>query len=141
MFCDIYGNKCFDNAMNDVSIEEDCECPMECNSISYSFSLVSNPFNPEEMCPNINKKGDYVMKEFYNKKFPPQFIRRLIQLKNNVSSDAQDYCKNNLQYRAEVTFKMATDSIDVTVMSRRLSFFDMVSAFGKNKNNLPYPGQ
>ena len=54
-----------------------------------------------------------------------------MKIKNNVSEDAQEYCKKNLQYRAELIFKMATDSVSVTVMSQRLSFFDKMSAFGK----------
>ena len=52
-------------------------------------------------------------------------------IKYNVSKDPIDYCKKNLKYRAEVIFRLATDSLSVTVMSRRLSFFDKMSAFGK----------
>ena len=70
------------------------------------------------------------MKPFYENKFPPQFIRRLKQFKDNSSSQEQDYCKKNIQYRAEVIFRMATDTMSVTVMSPRLSFFDKMSAFG-----------
>ena len=71
-----------------------------------------------------------MMKQFYEHKFPPQFIRKLIEVKDNVSSNATEYCKRNLEYRAEVIFRMATDSVTVTVMSSRLSFFDMMSSFG-----------
>ena len=67
----------------------------------------------------------------YAHKIPPQFERKLIEIKNNVSSDQVDYCKRNLQYRAMVIFRLATDSMSVTVMSSRLSFFDKMSAFGK----------
>ena len=70
------------------------------------------------------------MAEFYTHKSPPQFIRKLIEYKDNTSSDPSDTCKVNIQYRAEVIFRLATDSISVTVMSRRLSFFDKLSAFG-----------
>ena len=135
MFCDVYGNICFEKSMNNVTLEDICDCPNECNSISYSFSVVSTPFDPKEMCPrNVKKESeDFLMKEFYLNKFPPQFVRRLIEFSNvNVSSREGDYCERNIQYRAEINFRLATNSISVTTMSRRLSFFDQLSAFGKN---------
>ena len=69
------------------------------------------------------------MKEFYQNT-PPKFVRKLIEFKNNVSSDEIEYCHRNIQYRAEITFFLATDSVSVTAMTRRLSFFDQLSAFG-----------
>ena len=42
-----------------------------------------------------------------------------------------DNCKRNLQYRAEVVFKMASDSMSVTVISKRLTILDKMLAFGK----------
>ena len=58
-------------------------------------------------------------------------LRELNKFKNNVSEISLDeHCKKNLRFRAEVIFRLATDSMDVTVISRRLSFFDMMSAFG-----------
>merc|ERR1712218_79665 len=109
---------------------DNCDCPMECNSISYSFSLVSTPFNPEKVCLGDKSKGYFLMKDFYNHKSPPQYIRRLMELKDNISSNPEEVCKKKIPYRAEVIFRMATDSISVTVMSKRLSFFDKMSAFG-----------
>ena len=49
----------------------------------------------------------------------------------NASADVGDVCTTNIQYRAEIIFKLATNNIQVTVTSRRLSFFDKLSAFGK----------
>ena len=119
--------------MKNVTIEDNCDCPNECNSITYSFSVVSTPFDPKEMCPRKSGSQDFLMKEFYDNKSPPQFIRKLTEFKFNISSDAEDYCKERLQYRAEITFKLASNSLSVTVMSRRLSFYDKLSAFGKNR--------
>ena len=133
MFCDIYGNKCFDDSMHNYfnTTKYNCLCPTECDSISYSYTTMSTPFDENELCPSFSEYSeDFLMKPFYDNKFPPQFIRKLMKLKNNVSDDAQEYCKKNLQYRAEVIFKMATDTMSVTVMSPRLSFFDKMSAFG-----------
>ena len=130
----MYGYHCFEKAMENITIENNCNCPIECNSVSYSFSFVSTPFDHEEMCPSDRHKEDFLMKEFYDNKFPPQFIRKMREFKgykDNVSSDARENCYKNIKYRAEIIFTLATDSISVTVMSRRLSFFDKMSAFGK----------
>ena len=129
---------CFEKNMKNSSYEETCDCPMECNTISYSFSIVSTPFDPEELCPYIFdgymnflwRAGDFLMRPFYENKSPPQVVRKMMKIKNNISDSAMDYCKKNLAFRAEVIFKIATDSMSVTFMSRRLSFFDKMSAFG-----------
>ena len=102
---------------------------MECNTLSYQFSVVSTPLDPEERC----NPSDSLMKPFYENKFPSQVTRNLIEVKYNISNHPTDYCKRNLQYRAEVIFRMATDTMPVTVISRRLSFFDKMSAFGQRK--------
>ena len=78
--------------------------------------------------------SNFLMKEFYLHKNPPKYIRKLNEFKNNISSDETDTCKINIQYRAKVVFTLATDNMPVTVMKRRLSFFDKMSAFGKHKH-------
>ena len=122
--------------MDDISLDGSCDCPKECNSISYSFSLMSSPLDPWKECPKRIQEKDFLMKEFYDTevhgKYPPRYIRRLIQIKENISSyDGGEYCKKYLRYRAEVTFRLATNSLSAVVRSRRLSSYDQLSAFGK----------
>ena len=128
--------------MKNIPTDWICDCPMECNTISFSFSVVVTPFDPEEMCPKYNNFDndydfdDFLMKPFYdrNRIFSPKFEKKLLEIKNNVSMTyAEDEdCKENLSYRAVVNFKLVTDTMSVTVLSRRLSFFDKLSAFGKS---------
>ena len=128
--CDIYGNICFENVMKNKS-KESCDvekCPMDCNSISYSYSIVSTPFKEKELCSSKGKGS--IFEEFYNHPFPPRFIARARTFFYNESSKLSDLCARYLPYRAEVTFRLATDTVSVTVRSRRLSFFDKLSAFG-----------
>ena len=66
--------------------------------------------------------------------FPPMFISRARKFISNESSDLTELCKRLLPYRAEVTFRLATDTVSVTVRTRRLSFFDKLSAFGNLKH-------
>ena len=103
---------------------------MECNSISYSYSFVTRPFDFKEMCFREKGSKDFLMKPLYKNKFPDQYVRRLTQFKLNVPSSEIEYCKREIQYRAEVKFFLATDSVSVTDMTRRLSSFDKLSAFG-----------
>ena len=122
--------------MDDVTIEKECNCPMECDSIGYAFTIVSTPFDPEEMCPSNfkNSKSEsksFLMKEFYSNLSPPQFMRKLNELTTNASSNVGDICKRNLEYRAQVIFRLAANTLPLTIMSRRKSPFDKLSDFGK----------
>ena len=123
--------------MDNDALEENCDCPMECNSISYSFNIESKEFDPKEVCPNIMgglndiaRYDNFVMKPFYKQKYPVKFVRKLMKIKSNVSDTDMAYCKKNLEYRSEVIFQLATNTMSVTVLSSRLSFFDKMSSFG-----------
>ena len=129
-FCDIYGNICFDTIMSDKSLEKACNCPMNCNRISYSFSYNSERFDPEEICLGPSAKSDFLMKEFYENPFPNHFIRNLRKFNKNETSDAEEICKKNSHYRAKITFRLATDYVTTTIKTRRLNFFDMLSGIG-----------
>ena len=92
LICDIYGNICFENVMTNNS-KESCDvgkCPMDCNSISYSYSIVSTPFKEEELCPSKGK--DSIFEEFYNNPFPPRFISSIRTFFFNESSKPSDQC-------------------------------------------------
>lgn len=128
-FCDMYGNVCFKSIMKNESLQ--CECPMDCNSITYSVTMISTPFDTKGMCSKTQKSAHPLMSEFYRKPFPNYLVRRIKMFTKNASADVADVCTTNIQYRAEIIFKLATNNIQVTVTSRRLSFFDKLSAFGK----------
>ena len=115
-----------------------CDCPIECNSISYSYSFVSRPFDPEKMCFSEKSSKDFLMKPLYKNKLPEKFVRRLKHFYKNGTSHKNeiDFCKRDIQYRAMVKFFLATESVSVTAMTRRLSFFDKLSAFGMTKHKL-----
>ena len=70
------------------------------------------------------------MEEYYKIPFPQNFIRKLRNIVNNEIYDDYEICKKNIQYRTEVHFQIATNTMPVTVISRRLSFFDKLSGFG-----------
>ena len=127
-FCDAFGYICFEEMMENNTVV--CDCPMDCDSVQYSYSIVSTPMTEEKECPTNGKDSDF--EEFYKKPFPPKFVLRAREfMKKTNSSRVVDHCKQLLRYRAKVTFRLATDTVSVTVRSRRLSFFDKLSGFGK----------
>ena len=78
-FCDNYGIFCFEMAMKNVTKEEECFCPLECDAINYSYYYVSSPFNPDKMCPGSRKdiSANFLMKEFYLNPMPPVLLSRM----------------------------------------------------------------
>ena len=108
------------------------KCPIDCNSVSYSYSIVSTPFKETELCPSGGTGS--IFEEFYKNPFPPRFMTRARTFFFNESSKPSDLCRKYLPYRAQVTFRLATDTVSVTVRTRRLSFFDKLSAFGNLKH-------
>ena len=71
------------------------------------------------------------MRQFYENEFPPKMMRRMKKVYFNVTDKQKEICKANIPYRAEIKFRLATDTMTVTVTSRRLSFFDKLSSIGK----------
>ena len=63
LFCDVFGNICFERMMANSSNGAACRCPMDCSSVSYSYSIVSTPLLPEEECSKDGK--DSIFEEFY----------------------------------------------------------------------------
>ena len=44
MFCDLMSNICFDQVIRNTSTLLKCNCPMDCNYVSYSYSIVREVF-------------------------------------------------------------------------------------------------
>ena len=72
--------------MANDTLDEQCSCPMECDSITYSFNVVSTPFNEKGLCSGQQKNPNPLMSEFYKKPFPKIFVRKLKKMtkKNNI---------------------------------------------------------
>ena len=127
----MYGNYCFETSMRNVTIEDECDCHLECDAISYTYYYVSSPFDPDEMCPRKVVDDDFLMKQFYINPMPPQLLRKMEYYAFNKTMKQNDICRTSINYKAEVIFRLATNTMSVTVSSRRLSFFDKLSGFGK----------
>ena len=127
----MYGSLCFEESMKNFTSENECDCPLDCDSITYSYSLVSSPLKGDELCARSQSSPTPLMTNFYEKPFPKLFIRQLRNFAKNISADTYEICSKYLKYRAVVIFQLATNDVSVTITSRRLSFFDKLSGFGK----------
>ena len=116
--------------MKNSKKEDSCDCPLECNAIKYSYYYVSSPLDPVKMCPSSKGSEDFLMRDFYENPMPPMLLKRMEMFVYNSSDRIPISCMKNIPYRAEVTFRLATNTMTVTVTSRRLSFFDKLSGFG-----------
>ena len=89
---------------------------------------------PDKLCPK-KPTHDFMMKPFYKDPMPPQLLNRMELFAFNDSTyDPREICKEKIKYQALVTFKLTTNTMSVTVSSRRLSFFDKLSGFGELSN-------
>ena len=90
----------------------------------------SAPFDSDVVCPGSRYRKPFLMKPYYQFK-KPHLLMKLEGLYFNKSFGIADVCKDKIQYMAQITFRLATDTMTVAVSSRRLSFFDKLSSFGK----------
>ena len=121
--------------MKNAQIIEKCNCPLECEAITYDYEYVSTPFDPDVMCPNLAGKAN-LMKDYYDNPLPSKMSRNMMAYFNfSPPKSDSDVCKHDIQFRAMVIFRLATDTMTVTTTSRRLSFFDKLSSFGKKNHN------
>ena len=51
--------------------ESACDCPVECNTISYSFRVVITPFDQEELCPQRFAADASLVKPISYHRLPP----------------------------------------------------------------------
>ena len=67
-----------------------------------------------------------MMKPFYKEPMPPQLLNRMEFFAFNSTDDPREICKEKIKYQALVTFKLTTNTMSVTVSSRRFG-----SGFGE----------
>ena len=58
--CDVFGNFCFAEAMEEVTTNNTCQCPKNCRSVTYSLAVSSSYINDKIYCP----KGKGFFKDF-----------------------------------------------------------------------------
>ena len=63
--CDMFGSACFNDMMSQVVIGEQCDCPEDCDSVTYTKFETSKDLNVEELCSDTTS---WVYKHMKNTK-------------------------------------------------------------------------
>ena len=63
--CDMFGSACFIDMMSQVVIGEQCDCPEDCDSVTYTKFETSKDLNVEELCSDTTS---WVYKHMKNTK-------------------------------------------------------------------------
>lgn len=62
--CDTYGASCFEDVMEDQSAVDDCNCPQNCEDVTFTYNVQEIPLDPEEFC-----RERHVTVQFHQCKF------------------------------------------------------------------------
>lgn len=52
--CDMFGATCFDEMMSQVFIGEQCDCPEDCEDVTYTKFETSRDLNAEDLCTDTS---------------------------------------------------------------------------------------
>ena len=52
--CDLFGSTCFFDLMSDTGFGEQCDCPEDCDEVSFSKFETSKDLNADELCTDTN---------------------------------------------------------------------------------------
>ena len=149
--CDTYGNTCFDHVLTKPHIDNDCQCPIDCNIIKFGIQSKETPIGIVEQCTVSARdvstflmpvKDKLVASDLLNGYYKfPEYIG-MSGADRNVSY--QDYenlpesqrglerCTKILKEDiAIVSVNFAANTYVRTIMDRKLSFADKLSSFGK----------
>ena len=137
--CHYISQNCFEKALDDSNILTNCSnnCPNDCTTTQYHFSVSSTPFHAKKIC-NVNHKDqnslEYALKKYLGENadtMPPKFIRRFEQLAFDKEIGDEVICRRNMKNVAIVKFQLMSPLITRIKKTQRVSFTDLVSNFGK----------
>jgi hypothetical protein len=126
--CDRWGKECFEIRMGNTETVEKCDCPYDCATTRYSYSVSSTALDVEAMCNRDSFYQDEL--SGYLTSFPPMFIRRYEQVVRGYDIGEEAICKKNLKGIAIVKFQLANQIITRIRKTERVTFSDQLSNIG-----------
>ena len=124
--CDRFARDCFLTKMKDTESLVNCSCPNDCETTIYSYSVSSNPNDPDLLCKDEKIRG-YILNQygqFFIKQYEEMFYNR------NVTVKAWDLCVEKVQNFAIVKFQMAHQHLTKINLKLRVTFADIISNIG-----------
>ena len=133
--CHRVSNKCFEKVMSDSNSTIDCNCPFDCATTRYAYSVSSTAFDPIVLCnPNNKDSLAQALNQYLGKNdmaYPPKFIRRFEQVVYDRDIGEDKICQENLKGMAIVKFQLASQIITRIKKTQRVTFADQLSNIGK----------
>ena len=132
--CDIYGNICFDNIMQQQIRLANCTCPIDCNTVRFRTSISQKSIDLNEYCSRLGKGMSYIAQKVIYELNP--LLIDYFHIKNEgflgLSEDNGEYiCRRALmQNMAIVSVKFGSPRYMRTVMSKRYSLSDKIGTLG-----------
>ncbi len=146
--CDTFGNSCFDEIMDQPHIDDDCNCPKDCNLVKFAVASKEMALDPELQCTQfmqegrklIHTKGNLLDSDllygYY--KFPhyigmPEADKNASYSTKRAVFDVKfELCSRMLKENVVfVSVNFGTSTFVRTVMDKRVSFSDKLSSFGE----------
>jgi hypothetical protein len=129
--CDRWGKECFEVSMGNTETVEKCDCPYDCATTRYPYSVSSTALDVEAMCSKGSPYEDVLSGSLTS--LPPMFIRRYEQVVRGYDIGDDEICKKNLKGIAIVKFQLANQIITRIRKTERVTFSDQLSNIGNKQ--------
>ncbi len=129
--CERRGDQCFRAQVTNPLVQEACECPRDCNSITYSYSVVSTPIDSHDaqMCFSLSSARWMSNKLFVEDFFDPLKKRHGLQMPW-IQQDPTGSCQVIMSQVAVVQLQLASDSVTEVSRRKRVTFTDQLANLG-----------
>ncbi len=114
--------------MSNLTALETCDCPRDCNSNQYSYSISSTKLDPDVMCKQF--------KTFFSDPRhvgPPKLMRNFENVLLDLEAGSDDVCRRTLEKVAFVYFQLAGQTVMQFKKELRVTLADQISNFGERK--------
>ena len=126
--CDWMGRKCFRAMIKKTNLNEQCDCPLDCATTRYDYSLHSTVIDAKKLCKNKVFK-DLLASGITG--YPPRFIRRYEQITRGKDINDYDACIERTKNMAIVNFEIVDHIITRIKKTKRMTTSDLLSNIGK----------
>ncbi len=114
--------------MANVSATSRCDCPSDCESTFYSYSMSSRKVEPDAICNHARDVyGSYWYSDY------PLLMRNFETMVSGAQMGNQDLCKKAMESIAFVHFQLSGEIIMQFKKELRVTLADQIANLGKYK--------
>ncbi len=134
--CDFYGNVCFEEMMNENRMIENCDCPVDCNTVKFTINEKEVKIDPDDYCTMQDSRGLslFVRSEKYT---GSTLLYSYQMLQKKELSNETEYNKIYHQCVQMMRENVALVSVNFgantymrTVMDKKFTFSDQLGSLG-----------